>query len=288
MRNHLWPNCVNTVSPSPLTTLIAVPESRERETLSQLLKKRGLQVLEVPLVAILDTPDLAPVIAWLQRFIADPPSLLILLTGEGLRRLLNQAEEAGLREQFVAALSTVPTLCRGPKPERVLRELGLHSHFSAETHTSAGVLATAQQMDLKGQRVALQLYGEEPNPLLVEGLKAAGAAVDSVAPYVYASKEDEERVVDFIGKLAAGEVGMVAFTSMSQYKRLQDVARDRQLEEVLDRGMRSCILAAVGPLVKEQLEEAGYTVPVMPERLYFMKPLVTAIVRHLEENAAGN
>jgi uroporphyrinogen-III synthase len=73
---------------------------------------------------------------------------------------------------------------------------------------------------------------------------------------------------------------------MSQYKRLQDVARSHQLSDALDLGMRSCVLAAVGPLVKEQLEEAGYTVRIMPERVYFMKPLVTAIVRYLEN--AGN
>lgn len=50
----------------------------------------------------------------------------------------------------------------------------------------------------------------------------------------------------------------------------------------LDKGMRLVALAAVGPVVKDQLEAAGYAVAVMPERLYFMKPFVTAMVRYLQ------
>ncbi|MES2604663.1 MAG: uroporphyrinogen-III synthase [Pseudomonadota bacterium] len=263
--------------------LIAVPESRERETLSLLLRNRGLAVLEVPLVAILDAPDPVPIKAWLSRFIVDPPALLVLLTGEGLRRLLKRADEENVGEQFRRALAQVPTLCRGPKPEKVLRDQGLKAHYSATPATSAGVLALAQTLNLMEKRVALQLYGEEPNPLLVNGLTATGAAVDVVAPYVYASEEDEERVTEFIGKLARLEVAMVAFTSQSQYKRLLEVAAKRGLQAALQSGLAGTVLAAVGPVVKEQLEEAGFTVAVMPERQYFMKPLVTAIVRYLEQ-----
>lgn len=210
----------------PQPHLIAVPESREQETLSLLLRNRGLSVLEVPLVAILDVPDPASVHAWLRRFIATPPDLLILLTGEGLRRLIRQAQQIQLMDQFVAALAGVETLCRGPKPEKALRDIGLRHTYTASLHTSVGVLALAQELKLAGKRVGLQLYGEEPNPLLVNGLLAEGVLLDSVAPYVYASKEDEDRVAAFIATLASGEVTMLAFTSQSQYKRLQEVAKN--------------------------------------------------------------
>lgn len=263
--------------------LIAVPESRELETLSLLLRNRGLPVMEVPLVAILDVPDPAPVHAWLRRFIANPPDLLILLTGEGLRRLAKQAEQIGLLDQFVAALARVETLCRGPKPEKALRDLGLRHTYSAALPTSVGVLALAQELKLGGKRLGLQLYGEEPNHLLVNGLLAEGATLDVVAPYVYASKEDEDRVAAFIEVLAKGGVSMLAFTSQSQYKRMLEVAKKRNLVAELDGGMRQVSLAAVGPVVKDQLEAAGYAVAVMPERLFFMKPFVTAIVRHLQQ-----
>ena len=92
---------------------VAVPESRERETLSLLLRNRGVQVIEVPLVGDPDAPDPQPVLNWIRRFIAEPPwPSADLLTGEGLRRLLALADTAGIKTQFVAALAGVQTLCR--------------------------------------------------------------------------------------------------------------------------------------------------------------------------------
>jgi uroporphyrinogen-III synthase len=265
------------------TKPIAVPESRELETLSLLLKNRGLPVVEVPLVAILDAPEPALSYAWLQRFVNAPPALLVLLTGEGLRRLLLRADEIGLRSEFVTALGAVPTLCRGSKPEKVLRELDIQPQYSAAAPTSDGVLITAQELSLKDKRVALQLYGQEPNLLLQNGLRALGAQLDCVAPYIYASREDELKVAAFIRRLAAGEIGMVAFTSQAQYKRLLEVAKSHGLQQALQTGLQSAVLAAVGPIVKAQLEAEGLQVAIMPERVYFMKPLVAAIVRYLQD-----
>ncbi len=264
---------------------IAVPEARQLGVLVELLRNRGADVLEIPLVAILDAPDPAPVLAWLDRFIAEPPDLLILLTGEGLKRLLDLAERHERRDAFVTALAPVPKLCRGPKPERVLRTLGMQAELKSEEHTTEGVIASLGNQDLGGKRVAVQLYGEEPNLVLTDFLRGKGAAVDTVAPYVYASREDETKVLQFIRALAAGELDAVTFTSQPQYRRLQDVARQHGLENELREGLQRTLLAAVGPLVAQQLVEAGHTVAVMPDRSYFMKPLVTALMRHVEERA---
>ena len=137
-------------------------------------------------------------------------------------------------------------------------------------------------MNLMGKHIALQLYGSEPNELLVNGIREIGGSVDIVAPYIYAGQEEENRVAAFIDRLALGEIGMVAFTSQSQWHRLQEVAGKRNLQVKLTEGLGKTALAAVGPVVRDQLEQAGHTVAVMPVRLYFMKPFVTEIVRYLE------
>jgi uroporphyrinogen-III synthase len=211
--------------------------------------------------------------------------LLILLTGEGLTRLLDLAGRHGLTDAFTAALAHTVRLCRGPKPERVLRTLGLQADLQAREPTSSGVIASLVEHELAGKRVAVQLYGEEPNLPLIDFLRDKGAVVDTVAPYVYASKEHEAKVVQFIGALHAGEVDAVTFTSQPQYKRLLDVARMHGQEQALHEGMQRTLLAAVGPLVAQQLVDAGYKVAVMPDKTWFMKPLVTALMRHFEERA---
>src|SRR5580658_7213673 len=98
--------------------VIAVPESRELSLFATLLERRGATVLRYPLVSIVDAPDPAPVLAWLQAFIGGACDDLILLTGEGLRRLLRCLEQhaPGQREAFVEALRWTRRITRGPKP----------------------------------------------------------------------------------------------------------------------------------------------------------------------------
>jgi uroporphyrinogen-III synthase len=259
---------------------VAVPETRQRDLLAAMLQARGATVLQVPLVAIHDHPDQARVLAWVRRFVALPPALLILLTGEGLRRLLDLTGREGGHEQFLDVLGRVRTLCRGPKPERVLHELGLRASLMAEQPTTEGVIQTLEGQTLAGLRVGVQLYGDEPNLRLVDFLRSAGADVDVVAPYTYASKEEESRVLDLITAMASGQVDVLAFTSQGQYKRLKDVAHSHGMDGQLQSGMKRTVLAAVGPVVRDLLAAEGYRVEIMPERVYFMKPLVAAIERH--------
>lgn len=265
--------------------IVAVPETRQLGILVDLLNSRGAKVLEIPLVAILDAPDPAPILAWVARFVSNPPDLFVLLTGEGLKRLLELTGRHGLQGAFEEALTRTRTLCRGPKPERVLRTLGLQADIQAREPTTEGVIASLAEVEFTGKRVAVQLYGEEPNLRLVDFLRSRGAQVDTVAPYVYASQEDEVKVVRFIKALEAGQVDVVTFTSQPQFKRLQEVAKQHGLEPALQSGLRRTLLAAVGPVVAQQLAEAGFEVAIMPDKSYFMKPLVTAIVRHFEQDA---
>src|SRR4051812_45888579 len=85
---------------------IALPETRELDRLARLLEDEGATTMRCPLVAILDAPDPAPVLAWLRTLVAGGFDDVVLLTGEGLRRLLAAAaaEDPGLRDAVVAAL----------------------------------------------------------------------------------------------------------------------------------------------------------------------------------------
>ncbi len=253
---------------------VAVPESRELDLFARMLEERGARTLRCPLVSILDAPDPAPVEAWLRRFTEGRMQELILLTGEGLRRLLGFAERAGLRRPFVEALGRVRTVTRGPKPARALRELGLRPSVQAPAPTTEGVIAALAPLDLEGHRVGVQLYGGEPNLALRRYLESRGAQPDPVAPYVYASEAEDERVLELIRELAAGRVDAIAFTSALQVRRLEEVARRAGLEEDLRLGLERTVVAAVGPVVAEALRRRGVEVDVMPAESFFMKPLV--------------
>jgi uroporphyrinogen-III synthase len=259
---------------------IAIPETRQQDILAELLSARGADVRKVPLVGIFDAPDPAPVLAWITRFTSVPPALLVLLTGEGLQRLHNLASAHNLGPAFMAGLCATRILCRGPKPARVARALGLPEPVPAAEPTTEGVITTLATMDLRNLKVAVQLYGQDPNTRLVQYLLEAGAVVDTVAPYIYADQADEEKVVALIHALAEGKLDAIAFTSQPQLRRLQTIATKHALTDRLQAGLQQTVVAAVGPVVKDQLEAAGFRVDVMPERTWFMKPLVTALSRH--------
>lgn len=266
----------------PLTRrVIAVPETRQLDVLANLLLARGANVVRCPLVSIVDSPDTAAVVAWLERLIDNPPTLIVFYTGEGIERLLGFAERAGIRRELLGVLSATQKLCRGPKPKRALRRLDLDAELEAREPTTAGVIATLETLDLDGQRIAVQLYGGKAIPELARYLAARGAKVDWVAPYVYATESDDERVTELIGLLERGEIDAIAFTSQSQVERLVELARKRGLDRALAAGMRKTLVAAIGPVVAEALRASGFAVNAMPEESYFMKPLVTLLEKEL-------
>lgn len=260
---------------------IAIPETRELEVFASMLERRGATVIRCPLVSILDAPDPQPVLAWCRQFAAGHCDDLILLTGEGLRRLLScmDQHEPSLRDSFVAALARARKITRGPKPAKALRELGLKPDIAAETPTTDGIIASLRTHPLTDRRIGLQLYGTEPNRPLVDFLETAGARVTTVAPYVYADKAQDEAVRTLLTRLQAGTIDAIAFTSTPQVNRLFALAPADTVKSAL----AATRVAAVGPIVAHTLKEHGIPVHLMPTESFFLKPLTTALERLFTE-----
>src|SRR5581483_2756399 len=247
---------------------IAIPETRAAEVFAALLERRGATVLRCPLVSIRDAPDPGPILQWVRALIRGECDDLILMTGEGLQRILDclDRHEPALREDFVRSLDQVRRITRGPKPARALRELGLKTDIAAEPPTTEGVIASLRSQDLRGRRVGLQLYGTVPNAPLLEFLESAGARVLPVAPYVYADAADDQAVLDLLEKVRSGEVDAVAFTSTPQVDRLFSVAPAESVISALAR----TLVAAVGPVVAQSLGRHGVQARVIPEDSFFL------------------
>jgi uroporphyrinogen-III synthase len=260
---------------------VALAEGRQLEELAALLEAEGATTLRYPMVSILDAPDPAPVLAWVKDVIAGRFAWVVLMTGEALRRLLALAEREGLRELFVAALGRARTVVRGPKPVRALKEFGLAPTKVAQPPTTEGVIDALRPEALRGQTVGVTLYGE-PNPTLEGFLTSAGATVRTVMPYVFAPAADDGRVAELIARLRGGAVDVLLFTSSPQVDRLYEVAAKRGLEDALREGLTKTRVAAVGPVVADDLRRRGAAVHVCPEQGFVMKNLVQHIKRSFE------
>ena len=254
---------------------IVVPETRELDQLVRMLEEHGAEVIPCPMIAIRDAPDAEPVAAWLRWFVKGTCDDLVLMTGEGLRRLLGLARRIDLEPAFLDALHATRKIARGPKPVRALREVGLDADIPADEPTTEGIIAAMRRLDLSGRSVGVQLNPGNPNRRLVDFIEAAGAAPYPVTPYVYVSEADDARVLAVIGEIAAGRIDAIAFTSAPQVRRFRDVARASGREAELRQGFERITVAAVGPIVAAELEDLGVQVNVKPQGdTFFMKPLV--------------
>jgi uroporphyrinogen-III synthase len=257
---------------------ILILETREEAQFSRLLGEWGADVLQCPMFTIEDAPDPAPVEAWMRRFIARPFDDLVLMTGEGLRRMMKLAKSRDYEAEFVAAIGRSRKFARGPKPGRALREIGLEADVTTEKPTSEGVAEMLARQDLKGRCVGLQLYPEKDHGVLIAAIEALGAEVDTVLPYVYDSKAAEANIVAAIEEMASGRVDAIALTSSGQVRRLVDAAHAHGRDEQLRAALAKTPIASVGPVVSDELTACGFHTDIYPANdAFFMKPLISAM-----------
>jgi len=261
---------------------ILILETREEAQFSRLLTEQGADVLQCPMFAIHDAPDPAPVEAWIRRFIEKPCDDLVLMTGEGLRRLMKLARRTDCDADFVTALGKARKFARGPKPGRALREIGLEPEVTTEKPTSEGVADMLSRLDLRGHRLGLQLYPDKDHGALIGAITAQGAEVDTVLPYVYDAKAADANIVTAIEEMAQGKVDAIALTNLGQVRRLIEAARTSGYEDRLREGLARTPIASVGPAVSDELKSHGLRTDIYPANdAFFMKPLISAMAAEL-------
>jgi uroporphyrinogen-III synthase len=265
---------------------ILILETREEAQFSRLLTERGADVLQCPMFAIHDAPDPAPIEAWIERFIDRPCDDLVLMTGEGLRRLMKVARRIGLEPNFIAAVGKARKFARGPKPGRALREIGLEPQMTTQKPTSEGIAEMLSRVDLGGHRVGLQLYPDRDHSVLIGAITAQGAEVDTVLPYVYDAQAADANIVTAIDEMAQGRIDAIALTSSGQVRRLIEVAQTHGSEARLRDALARTPIASVGPVVSDELKSHGLRTDIYPANdAYFMKPLISAMAAALGKAA---
>jgi uroporphyrinogen-III synthase len=265
---------------------ILILETREEAQFSRLLAEQGADVLQCPMFTIGDAPDAAPIEAWIRRFVEKPSDDLVLMTGEGLRRLMKVARRIGVERDFIAGLGRARKFARGPKPGKALREIGLEPQVTTEKPTTEGVIEMLSRLDLAGHRVGLQLYPDKDHTGLIGAIAARGAEIEPVLPYVYDAEAADTNIVTAIGEMAQGRIDAIALTSSGQVRRLIEVAKAHDCEAQLREGLAQTPIASVGPVVSDELKSQGLRTDIAPaNEAYFMKPLISAMASALAKTA---
>jgi uroporphyrinogen-III synthase len=268
---------------------ILILETREEAQFSKLLTEQGADVLQCPMFTINDPPDPAAVEAWICGAIAQPFDDLVLMTGEGLRRLVKAARRLNVEADFIGSLGRQRKFARGPKPGRALREIGLEPQITTEKPTSEGIVEMLSRVDLVGHRIGVQLYPDKDHGALLGAIAAKGATSVPVTPYVYDISAADSHIVTAIEEMAAERIDAIALTNLGQIRRLFEVAQAKGYEARLREGLTKTPIASVGPAVSDELKAHGLQADIYPANdAFFMKPLISAMATALGKNPPRN
>ncbi|HTL71254.1 MAG TPA: uroporphyrinogen-III synthase [Candidatus Eisenbacteria bacterium] len=258
---------------------VAVFESRLAATMKDLLAMHGALVLSAPAMKEVPLAENPAAFRFAEELFAGRVDALVLLTGVGARALLETLETRYPRERVLEAWRKIPVVPRGPKPVRVLNELGVPFALTVpEPNTWREILAAldaaAERVPLRGKTVAVQEYGEE-NPELASGLEERGSSVMRVPVYRWALPDDTGPLREAARAIAGGRADAAVFTTAAQARHLFRVAEEEGFSEKLRQAFARVVTASVGPDCSRALREMGLRVDIEPESPK-MGPLVAA------------
>ncbi|WP_233493620.1 uroporphyrinogen-III synthase [Desertihabitans brevis] len=265
--------------------VVLVTADRRSGELAGALTRRGAVVRHAPALTIVPHQEDEQLVADTRALLADPPEVLVVTTGIGLRGWIEAADAVGLADELVQTLGSARIIARGPKARGAIQAAGLQADWVAESETSAEILELLLDEGVAGTTIAVQHHGAGADGLDLE-LAAAGAQVRSLVVYRWGPPPDPQKVEQSVRAAAAGELDAVVFTSAPGAAAWLEAA---ERVGVLDEVVAECVAgrlaaAAVGPVTARPLQDRGID-PLVPERGR-LGALVRTLVHHFEEAAS--
>jgi len=249
--------------PSLTGCTIVIAADRRAGDLASALQRRGAQVHRAPALSILPAVDDELLLVRSRELIADPPDIVVVTTGVGLRGWMDAVHERDLHEQLAAALRGARFVARGPKAHGAIQQAGFAADWVAESETSAEVAQHLIADGVRGRRIAVQHHGAGSDGL-DELLAAHGADVVPLTVYRWGPPPEPEVVRRAAQQAATGAADAVLFTSAPGAAEWIRIAADEgALSEIAARARAGRLLiAAVGPITAAPLRDAGLQVRI--------------------------
>ncbi|TFH19795.1 MAG: uroporphyrinogen decarboxylase [Myxococcales bacterium] len=260
-------------------------ESRMARETARLVARAGGIPISAPSMREVPLDEHGEAHAFADELLAADFDIVIFLTGVGTQLLFSAMETRHERATLVSALSRTTVVARGPKPVKALRKLGVPITITVpEPNTWRDLIATldesAESVAVEGARVAIQEYGVS-NPRLLDALAERGARVRSIPVYRWALPEDRRPLLDAIREIIARTTDIALFTSATQVHHVLAAADEAKLGKQLRDAFGEVVIASIGPVCSEALQEAGLGTDLEPSR-----PKLGVFVREIAEHAA--
>jgi len=249
-------------------------ESRRSQQMADLISRNGGRAISAPSMREIPLEENREALAFGDKLLRGDIDILILLTGVGTQILLDVLSSRYPRQTIIDALSKTILVARDAKSAEALKRLNLEPSFPVqEPNTWREVLSVLdQKAPVNGKTVAVQEYGISQKDL-INDLSQRDARVVRVPVYRWGLPEDLEPLRQALQTIVKGEADVVLFTNRNQINNVIRLAQEEGIEKEFKQALSSMVVASVGPVSTEFLDEYGVPVDIEPE-LPKMEPLV--------------
>jgi uroporphyrinogen-III synthase len=245
---------------------VGVTAFRRAEEQAELLRRRGASVTLAPTVCTRPFGDDQPLRDATDSLLAHPPDRVIATTGIGIRSWFAAAETWGIDHDLRDVLREARIMSRGPKAAAALVGVGLPSHDDEPSEQLDGLVTRLVAAGIVGQRIALQLYGED-GLWTIDRLTRAGADVVPVPVYRWTAADDLGPVNHLLAHAVAGQVDAITFTSAAAVRTFAAFADGLGTGTQLRQALSSRVIAAcVGPVTDQAAAAVGFERRCAPQR----------------------
>lgn len=244
---------------------VAAFESRRSAEMSNLISKMGGVPDVTPSMREIPIEKNRVAIDFAHRVLTGEINHVLILTGVGFEYLMEAISKSINQQQFIDTLSDITTVCRGPKSVAAMKKFGLSPTLKvSQPNTWREILTTLDEnTNVANQVVGVQEYGVE-NRSLIAGLEARGAEVFRVPVYKWGLPEDCSDLTAAVRRISRRETDVILFTSAKQVDNLLSIVETEHLEDEFREGIRSAIVASIGPTTSEMLRSKSLPVDLEP------------------------
>jgi len=241
-------------------------ESRMAAETARMIERLGGRAIIAPAMREVPLEDNHAALDFARGLLAGHFEVVIFLTGVGVRALMQVIETRHAREAILAALAKTTIVVRGPKPTKVVRELGLEPGIIAREPSTWRELLDdlSKQIRLDGKNLAVQEYGVS-NRDLIAGLEARGARVTIVPVYRWTLPLDRAPMRAALSALASREADVALFTSASQVVNIMQMAEADGIGAEVRAGFAAMAVGSIGPVCSAELASNGIRPDFEPE-----------------------
>jgi len=241
-------------------------ESRRNHEMTTLIEKSGGQAIVAPCLQEVPLRDNQEALLFGQKLIAGEIDGVVFTTGAGVDVLFDVLGTQYSKDALSNSFSKVTLVARGPKPFSALRDRGFQNILAIdEPATSHQVLTIMDQEGLlQGKTIAVQEYGSSSNELS-DGLAERGARVFRVPVYRWTLPADTEPLRHALHTVIGGQADVALFTNSNQIQQVLRFAQEEGIEKEFREALSRMVVASVGPVCTEFLDEYGVPVDLQPE-----------------------